>query len=135
VTDEPAPNRSKWPIIAVFVAVVVLIVTFITGVYFSSTTDSTGDDSQLVTIDAMEALIDIKDFAYHPANISVPRGALVTWANDDKVQHTATEKAHTEFDTQVIHEGESVAIKFTTPGVFQYFCTIHPYMTATITVR
>jgi len=135
MTEELAPKRSRWPLIAVFVAVVVLIVTFAVGVHFSSTSGTSEGDNELVTVDTQDVLIDIKDYKYIPANISVPRGATVTWVNDDKVQHTATEKAGSAWDTQVIHEGQGVKITFDRPGTYQYFCTIHPYMTATLTVR
>ena len=79
--------------------------------------------------------IDIHDFAYHPGNVSVPRGAEVTWLNDDKQDHTATEKDHAAWDTQIIHSGEPFTIRFDTPGTFKYYCTIHPYMVGTLTVR
>jgi plastocyanin len=131
VSDD-APKRSRWPIIIVLASVVVLIVTFAVGVHFSSTSGTS--DSQPTSVDSMDVLIDIFDYRYHPADVSVPRGVEVTWVNDDKAQHTATER-NSDWDTGVLGEGESVLIRFSRPGAYEYYCTIHPYMSARITVR
>jgi plastocyanin len=132
VSDD-APKRSRWPIIIVLGSVVVLIVTFVVGVQFSSTS-GTSDSAQPTSVDSMDVLIDIFDYKYHPADVSVPRGAEVTWVNDDKAPHTATER-NSDWDTGVLGEGEGVLIRFSRPGTYEYYCTIHPYMSAKITVR
>jgi len=64
----------------------------------------------------------------------VPRGAEVTWVNDDKAPHTATERASV-WDTRVLSEGESATLTFERPGTYNYYCTIHPYMAGSVTVR
>lgn len=133
MSDEPAPKRSRWPVIIVVVAMVVLIVTFAVGVRFSSTSD-TSDSTQPTSVDTLDVVIDIIDFKYRPADISVPRGAEVTWVNDDKAPHTATER-NSQWDTGVLSEGEGVLIRFSRPGTYEYYCTIHPYMTGKIRVR
>jgi plastocyanin len=132
VSDD-APKRSRWPIIIVLASVVVLIVTFVVGVQFSSTS-GTSDSSQPTSVDSLDVLIDIFDYKYHPTDVSVPRGAEVTWVNDDKAPHTATER-NSGWDTGVLGEGEGVLIRFSRPGAYEYYCTIHPYMSAKITVR
>lgn len=131
--DEPEPKRSRWPIVIVLASVVVLIVTFAVGVHFSSTSE-TSNSAQPTSVDSLDVLIDVFDYKYHPADISVPRGAEVTWVNDDKVQHTATER-NGQWDTTVLSEGEAIQIKFSRPGTYNYHCTIHPYMTGKLTVR
>ena len=133
MSDEFAPKRSRWPVIIVIVAMVVLIATFAVGVRFSGTSGTT-DSTQPTSVNTLDVVIDIIDFKYRPADISVPRGAEVTWVNDDKAPHTATER-NSQWDTMVISEGEGVLIKFSRPGTYEYYCTIHPYMTATIEVR
>jgi len=133
VTQEPEEKRSRWPIIIVLASIAILIITFAVGVYFSSPSPE-GGAAQPTSVDSMEAQISIFDFSYRPGDLSVPRGAEVTWFNDDKVQHTATELG-SEWDTGSLSEGDGAAVTFTRPGTYEYYCTIHPYMAGKLTVR
>ena len=45
---------------------------------------------------------------------------------------TATEGA---FDSEFMAQGDTFSLTLDTPGTFDYFCTFHPRMRATITVR
>jgi plastocyanin len=123
------------PIILVVGAMIVLAVTLVVGIQFSSTGGTTQGNTEPTLVDSLDVTIDIIDYAYQPPNISIPRGARVMWVNDDKVAHTATEKANSEWSTEVIHQDQAVTLTFETPGAFTYYCTIHPYMLATLTVR
>jgi plastocyanin len=135
VTSEPEPKRSNWPIIIVVLSMVVLAVVLVIGIQFSSTGSTTPGNTEPTSVDSLDVTIDIIDYAYQPPNISVPNGARVTWVNDDKVAHTATEKENSEWDTEVIHQDQGVTVTFQTSGTFTYYCTIHPYMLGTLTVR
>jgi plastocyanin len=135
--DADEPKRSSRKPIAIIVgAIVVMVVVGFIGIQFSTTSDGSGDESAAPTsVNESQVTIDMLGYAYHPGNISVPRGAQVTWVNDDNVDHTATEKDNAAWDTQIIRNGASKTIKFDSPGTFRYYCTIHPYMVATLTVR
>lgn len=133
--DEPLRSSRK-PIAIMVGAVVVMCIVGFIGIQFSTTGDGSGDESAAPTsVNESQVTIDMQGYAYHPGNISVPRGAQVTWVNDDNVDHTATEKDNASWDTQIVHNGASKTIKFDSPGTFRYYCTIHPYMLATLTVR
>lgn len=78
--------------------------------------------------------ITIKNFAFSPNNITVAPGASVTVNNEDSVAHTLTSKSG-GLDTGDIQAGQSKT--FTAPnraGSYPYICTIHQYMTGTLTV-
>ena len=78
--------------------------------------------------------ITIKNFAFSPGSITVAPGTSVTVANDDSVAHTLTSTSG-GFDTGNIQPGQSKT--FTAPnraGSYPYICTIHQYMTGTLTV-
>lgn len=60
-------------------------------------------------------------------------GAKVTWQNKDSVIHTATAKDKS-FDTGNIAAGSSGSATIKGQGKIDYFCTIHPTMTGTLTV-
>ncbi|WP_239614425.1 cupredoxin domain-containing protein [Cohnella mopanensis] len=82
----------------------------------------------------MEIVIEIKDFAFTPAEITIPKGSTVTFINRDKVKHTATADEG-EFDTGLFGKDVSKEVKFDDAGTFAYYCAPHPGMTGTITVE
>ncbi len=80
-----------------------------------------------------EIAITIADFAFSgPDTVAV--GDTVTVTNEDSMAHTWTAVGN-EFDSGSLGEGESFDFTFDEAGEFDYFCTIHPTMTGTITVE
>ncbi len=84
--------------------------------------------------DAAAPRVEIHQFKFVPAQISVPVGATVTWVNDDQETHTvtATDRAYTSTG---LEHAETFAHRFTAPGTYTYFCALHPHMTATVVVK
>jgi plastocyanin len=78
--------------------------------------------------------IDISDFKYMPAAVSVEAGARLTWTNSDDATHTATAD-DSSFDTGDLDHGDSKTITFDKPGTYSYFCRFHPFMKATVEVQ
>ncbi|HEY0603722.1 MAG TPA: cupredoxin family copper-binding protein [Herpetosiphonaceae bacterium] len=78
--------------------------------------------------------IQIQNFAFTPDSVEVPVGSQVTWANADQAPHTATARDGS-FDTGQIEAGGSQSVTLNTAGTFEYFCTVHPRMVATLIVR
>ncbi len=81
-----------------------------------------------------DASVKVKDFDFHPMAIAVPVGATVIWKNLDAEPHTVT-STDGSFRSSALDQGDSFSFKFTKPGVYTYLCTIHPRMTASVTVR
>jgi plastocyanin len=75
----------------------------------------------------------IKGFAFSPANITVKAGTTVTWTNQDQDAHTVTATGGA-FGSQALNTGAHYTFTFTKPGSYDYLCTIHPFMTATVVV-
>ena len=79
--------------------------------------------------------------AWHPANIEhfkplyaeVESGTTVTWTNTDSIVHTVTH-VNNSFDSKPIQPNESWSYTFDTAGVYDYYCTLHPYMKGTVKV-
>lgn len=90
---------------------------------------SSQQQSQPVAADA----VTIKGFAFSPANITVKVGTTVTWTNQDQDAHTVTAK-NGSFGSSALDTGASYKFTFTKPGTYDYLCTIHPFMTATVVV-
>ncbi|MEV6442906.1 plastocyanin/azurin family copper-binding protein [Amycolatopsis sp. NPDC051716] len=77
----------------------------------------------------------IKDFAFAPAATTVTKGTTVTWTNSDQDAHTVTSTGSGgPLRSPTLQTGQSYSYTFATPGTFEYLCTIHPFMTATVTV-
>ncbi len=79
--------------------------------------------------------IEIKNYAFAPASVSVAAGTEVTWVNEDTVPHTVTTKSGpASFDSGQIASGGSYSVIFESAGTYSYYCIDHPQMTASVTV-
>jgi plastocyanin len=76
----------------------------------------------------------IQNFAFSPATVTVKAGTTITWTNRDFDAHTVTAMSAGSFHSPTLNTGQSFQYTFTTPGRFDYLCTIHPFMTATVVV-
>jgi len=90
-------------------------------------TPSTRPFEQQVTID---------NFNFNPQVVTVARGTKVTWVNRDDVPHTATSSdSPPKFKSKALDTDDRFSFVFTQPGVYPYFCAVHPKMTAKIVVK
>ncbi len=76
--------------------------------------------------------IDIRNFAFNPAQLTVRKGTTVTWTNYDSVTHKI---AGSGFGSNPLNQGDSYSYTFTAAGTYDYHCAIHTFMTGTITVQ
>jgi plastocyanin len=78
----------------------------------------------------------IDNFTFSPAKLTVSVGAQVTWVNHDDVPHTVTSTAKPRaLDSGTMDTDDQFAHVFTVPGTYNYFCAVHPHMTAQIIVK
>jgi plastocyanin len=78
------------------------------------------------------AQVSLKNIAINPSDIVVAVGGTVLFTNNDTVTHDI---AGTGFDTGALAPGATFSQVFNTAGSFPIHCTIHPSMTANITVK
>jgi plastocyanin len=77
----------------------------------------------------------ITNFTFAPAALTVKVGTTVTWTNKDGDAHTVTSQGSGgPLKSAALDTGGTYSFTFTTPGTYAYLCTIHPFMTATVTV-
>lgn len=87
------------------------------------------------TVDIVEPDPDDEDtWGFRPADVTVEVGTKVTWRNTGAQEHTATSDDKRTFDSGLLDSGESFSFTFKKPGVFDYHCKPHPWMTGTIRV-
>jgi len=77
--------------------------------------------------------VTILNFAFGPQAVTVKAGSTVHWMNHDTEAHTVTSNAGA-FGSPVLQPGAGYSFTFTKPGTYRYHCTIHPFMTGTVTV-
>ncbi|MGH3856778.1 MAG: cupredoxin domain-containing protein [Pseudonocardiaceae bacterium] len=75
----------------------------------------------------------IQNFAFSPATVTIKAGTTVTWTNRDQDAHTVSAMSGA-FHSAALNTGQSYSHTFTTPGRFDYLCTIHPFMLGTVVV-
>ena len=76
----------------------------------------------------------IDNFVFNPERLTVKAGTTVIWTNRDDIPHTVVAKAR-EFKSKVMDTDESYSFTFSTPGEYNYFCSLHPHMVGTIVVQ
>ena len=83
---------------------------------------------------AAGATVRIDNFTFAPATLTVPVGTTVTWVNADDLPHTIAAKDR-RFKSKALDTDDTFAHTFSTPGRFEYFCSLHPHITGTIVVE
>ena len=84
---------------------------------------------------ASGASVKIDNFSFGPATITIPAGSTVTWTNSDDVPHVVTSDDNKMFKSKALDTDDHFSFTFTKPGTYNYYCAIHPKMTAKIVVQ
>ncbi len=86
--------------------------------------------------------ISIVNFAYSPQEIRISPGTTVTWVNLDSVMHTVSFGEHGDehgsgagIDSGPMNYMDAWSYTFEEPGVYEYHCDPHPYMTGKVIVE
>lgn len=103
----------------------------------------TGDDSSEAGAASTDgATVTVETFSFEPDPIVVDAGTVITFVNEDAIDHTVTAGTRDAptpdvFDGALPEQGATFELTLDEPGTYDYFCEIHPGpgMTATITVR
>lgn len=85
---------------------------------------------------ATKPTITIDGYAFHPAILTVEKGAAVVWVNKDDDVHTIKSTGGPEaFSSPALDSGTRYGFVFHRPGTYHYICSVHPYMHGVIVVR
>jgi plastocyanin len=83
-------------------------------------------------VEKAKASVNIQNFAFDPATVTIKKGTIVTWTNQDSAPHQI--KSAT-FNSQLLSQGQSFSFTFSNAGSFDYSCSIHPSMTGKVVVQ
>ena len=79
--------------------------------------------------------VNIFNYKFDPATVTVPVGTTVTWTNKDEIPHTVASSDKSFPGSSGLDTGDSYSYTFTKPGSYAYFCTLHPFMTGKVVVQ
>jgi len=76
---------------------------------------------------------------YDPFEVAILVGGEVVWINDDSEAHTVTSGTtqggpDAFFDSGIFMKGTDYYYRFESPGTFNYFCKLHPWMEGKVRV-
>ena len=83
---------------------------------------------------AADSKVQIDQYAFLPQRITVKPGTTVTWTNDDDDSHTVASSSKL-FKSKALDTGDKFSFTFTTPGRYDYFCSLHPHMMGAVVVE
>jgi plastocyanin len=79
------------------------------------------------------------DQCYIPSQIVIEKGKQVTWVNEDSAFHSVTSGFYDAptglFDSGYLDPYESFSLTFDETGIYDYYCTLHPWMEGQVTVQ
>ena len=76
----------------------------------------------------------IDNFTFNPPRLTAKAGTTITWQNEDDIPHTVASSTKL-FKSKALDTSDNFSFTFATPGVYEYFCSLHPHMTGTIVVE
>jgi|HubBroStandDraft_5_1064220.scaffolds.fasta_scaffold76615_2 amicyanin len=78
--------------------------------------------------------VNIDNFTFSPPTVTVAAGTTVKWTNDDDIPHTVR-AVDGSFHSKAMDTADSYSVTFTKPGVYSYFCSLHPKMVGKVVVK
>ncbi len=86
----------------------------------------------------------VEDTGNTDGKVTINVNDFVEWENADTAVHTVVSGVSPEiggngpdgvFDSNIMNPGTSFKFQFTKTGVYDYYCTLHPWMVGAITVK
>jgi plastocyanin len=125
------------------VAVVVVVIAIIVGIALGNKKDdkksmpsmsNTQSSSSNSSQPKASNKVSIANFNYSPDIITVKKGTMVTWTNNDSSAHTVSADKDNTFESGTLDKGKTFSFKFNEAGTFAYHCTFHPSMHGKVVV-
>jgi len=129
----------------VFIAILLLVVVIVGAIIFFSkgnlqpapAVPQTGNQPAPAATDnpapaSGSQAVNITNFSFQPAVLTIAAGTSVVWTNDDSLPHQI--KSDT-FNSAQLAKGQTFTFTFDKAGTYDYFCSIHPSMKGKIIVQ
>ncbi|MSV33626.1 MAG: hypothetical protein EXS76_02740 [Nitrosarchaeum sp.] len=132
----------------VIISIIIIIIGITLGIVFLSQNTIVQDVDDQKTILKGDVIMSTKvsrpgcektDSCYTPSKIVIKQGGSVTWVNEDVAFHSVTsgyyDKPSEIFDSEYLDPEESFTFIFENIGIYDYFCTLHPWMKGQVIVE
>jgi len=136
----------KKKIIAIF-PVIVLVLIF-TAFFISNENPNKEESKSQITQVKADVIMPTKvsrpgcektNNCYIPSTIVIKEGQLATWVNEDAAFHSVTSGFYGTptglFDSGYLDPYQSFSFTFDESGVYDYYCTLHPWMKGQVIVE
>jgi plastocyanin len=80
-----------------------------------------------------DVTITVDNTDYEPRDLTVPRGATVTWSFEEDLPHNVVDDRGA-FESPILQKGDAWSKTFDEAGTFTYYCTLHHIMQGTLVV-
>jgi len=80
------------------------------------------------------ASVNMDHNTFIPSEITVAPGTTVTWVNNETMPHTVV-NPNQGFRSKFLVKDAKFSFTFTTPGDYDYLCSIHPNMKGKVIVK
>ncbi len=133
-SSNSCSSCTKLPLWVLVPSLAILAIIFV-----ANSINASAETQVTITVYALSLNCVDNETSYSPTVLTTLAGNNVTWLNDSGVIHTVTSGNPQEgpdgtFDSGIIMSGDTFSHTFTEVGNYQYFCTIHPWMTGTVIV-
>lgn len=104
-------------------------------------TDTTPIQDQIFEIIIPNGNFNISGSSFYlPLNLEIISNTTVQWVNEDTVLHTIQSQDEFGniiglFNSAPLTTGERFEFTFTEEGVYNYYCSLHPWRTGVVTVK
>jgi plastocyanin len=116
----------------------VVVLGLLAGCGSGSGSSSTVTTRAAVSPGSAEVTVQIvmQSLAFNPPALHAKVGQTVVWTNEDTSPHNVTYVGGPKFRSSrpVLRPGSKFSLTLSQPGTIHYYCSIHPWMTATIVV-
>ena len=121
---------------AIWIIAILLVLLGIGGYFmFKDSYDAPANNSNLDNSQSTApGAVSIKNLAFSPTTVTINKGDMVSWKNDDSTIHNVIADDNS-FNLGEMTVGGTVSYTFNNEGTFYYHCSIHPYMTGAIIVK
>ncbi|MDX6708530.1 MAG: hypothetical protein QOI48_4376 [Solirubrobacteraceae bacterium] len=79
--------------------------------------------------------VEIHNYAFSPASLTVAPGTSVTWKNHDDADHNVTQSRGSALKSKSFGKDATFSYTFSQPGTYAYACSLHPQMKGAVTVQ
>jgi plastocyanin len=134
-TSRMSALTNRHPLVAATVLIVVGVISGCSNSSGSSPATATpAPASGGSAVAAGGSTVEINNFAFTPAKLTVPAGTSVSWKFEDSTQHTVTADDNS-FTSEALGAGQTYEHTFDTKGTLAYHCSIHPFMKGSVEVK